>query len=216
MTKLAPETILSAYAAGVFPMSESADDPEIFWVEPDYRGILPLDAMHIPKRLGRKIRQEPFQVRCDTNFAGVINLCAESADDRPETWINQTIRDLFYELFDLGIVHTVECWEDKELVGGLYGIALAGVFFGESMFSRRDDASKIALVHLVARLRAGGFTLLDTQFTTPHLETMGVIEISKDDYQSRLAAALQVHGDFGAMPSTVSGSTVLQSITQTS
>jgi leucyl/phenylalanyl-tRNA--protein transferase len=214
--KLAPETVLSAYAAGVFPMSESADDPDIFWVEPDRRGVLPLDKMHIPKRLARKIRQEPFQVRCDTDFQGVINMCAEQADDRPETWINQTIRDLFSELYELGLVHTVECWDGEELVGGLYGIALAGTFFGESMFSRRDDASKIALVYLVARLKAGGFMLLDTQFTTPHLETLGVIEISKEDYQNRLAGALQVHGDFGAMPPSVSSSTVLQSITQTS
>jgi len=214
--KLAPETVLSAYAAGVFPMSESADDPEIFWVEPDHRGVLPLDAMHIPKRLARTIRQEPFQVRCDSDFQGVIDRCAQTAGDRPETWINQTIRDLFTELFDLGVVHTVECWDGDELVGGLYGIALAGAFFGESMFSRRDDASKIALAHLVARLRAGGFALLDTQFTTPHLETLGVIEISKEEYHKQLAEALKVHGDFDAMPSSVSGATVLQSITHTS
>ena len=216
MSRLTPETVLSAYAAGIFPMSESADDPEIFWVEPEHRGVLPLDGMHISKRLARTVKQDRFTVRCDTAFEDVINLCAASAPDRPETWINSTIHDIFSELFALGVAHSVEAWQDEELVGGLYGIALAGAFFGESMFSRRSDASKVALVHLVARLNAGGFTLLDTQFTTPHLESLGVVEISRNDYQARLAQALKVQGDFTSLPSSVSGSAAMQSITQTS
>jgi leucyl/phenylalanyl-tRNA---protein transferase len=216
MTKLTPETLLSAYASGIFPMSESADDPDIFWVEPESRGILPLDAMHIPKRLARTVRADPFKVRCDTNFEGVIDGCAEAAPDRPSTWINQTIKGMFLRLHELGYAHSVECWQEEELVGGLYGIALAGAFFGESMFSRRTDASKVALVHLVARLRAGGFTLLDTQFTTAHLETLGVIEIPRAAYQQRLADAMTVQGDFNALPSEISGGAALQSITQTS
>ena len=216
MSKLAIQTVLSAYASGVFPMSESADDPEIFWVEPEIRGVLPLNNIHISRSLAKTVRADKFTVRCDSDFAGVIEGCAAPAPDRRSTWINVTIRDIFGELFDLGVVHTVECWQGAELVGGLYGIALAGAFFGESMFSRRSDASKVALVHLVARLKAGGFTLLDTQFTTPHLETLGVIEVPRDTYQKLLASALDVHGKFGVLPSEISGTVALQSITQTS
>ena len=216
MAEITPELVLSAYAAGMFPMAQDASDPDIFWLDPDHRGVIPLDDFHISRSLAKAVRRDQFEVVTDQDFDAVIDKCAESTDDRQATWINSTIRNLFSNLFDIGVAHTVECRSDGELVGGLYGVALGGAFFGESMFSRRTDASKVALVHLVARLKAGGFTLLDTQFITPHLETFGAEEISRRQYQKRLAKALEHQGDWFALPSSMSGAAALQSITQTS
>ena len=188
---ITPELLLRAYSIGLFPMSDSADDPELFWVEPDIRGILPLDDFHISKSLAKAIRQKPFDLRFDTMFDAVVAKCAEAADDRPSTWINQQIRDLYGALHRLGHAHSVEAWEGDELVGGLYGVSLGSAFFGESMFSRRTNASKICLVYLVERLRERGFTLLDTQFTTEHLKTFGAVDIPKAAYGVLLERAME-------------------------
>lgn len=193
---ITPEILLRAYAAGVFPMAESADDPSLFWVEPELRGIIPLDGFHVPGRLARTVRSDRFEVRIDHDFAAVIAACAESRPDRAETWINGRIRALYGELFMLGHVHTVECWRAGRLVGGLYGLSLGGAFFGESMFHRETDASKVALVHLVARLKRGGYQLLDTQFQTSHLAQFGTREISCDDYRTLLDAAIRADGEW--------------------
>ncbi len=193
---LTPEILLRAYSCGVFPMARSRDDPRLYWVDPPDRGILPLDGLHVPRSLLKVVRQERFEVRCDTAFDAVLDGCAEPGPDRPDTWINDQIREMFLDLHALGLAHSVECWRDDALVGGLYGLALGGAFFGESMFSRRTDASKVALVHLCARLTAGGFTLLDTQFVTEHLERFGAIEIPKTDYLKRLTAALTTPARF--------------------
>jgi leucyl/phenylalanyl-tRNA---protein transferase len=193
---LTPEILLAAYAAGIFPMAETADDPELFWVDPRHRGILPLDGFHIPRRLRRVIRQGRFTVSCDRAFEGVIRACAEATEKRPNTWINDQIVRLYAALFARGAAHSVECWREDELVGGLYGVSLGAAFFGESMFSRETDASKVALVHLVARLKAGGYRLLDTQFLTPHLVRFGGIEITRRDYHRRLAEALSYRASF--------------------
>jgi leucyl/phenylalanyl-tRNA--protein transferase len=187
---ITPEILLRAYSIGLFPMAESADDPEIFWVEPETRGVLPLDEFHVSKSLAKVIRKNPFDLRVDADFEGVMALCAAPADDRPSTWINSTIRKLYSELHRMGHAHSVEAWESDELIGGLYGVSLGSAFFGESMFSRRTNASKICLVHLVERLKAKGFTLLDTQFTTEHLKTFGAIDIPKDEYLALLKAAV--------------------------
>lgn len=187
---ITPEILLRAYSIGLFPMAESADDPEIFWVEPEMRGILPLDAFHLSKSLAKAVRKTPLDIRFDTAFERVIALCAEPAGDRPSTWINSTIRKLYNELHRMGHAHSVEAFEGEELVGGLYGVSLGSAFFGESMFSRRTNASKICLVHLVERLRKNGFTLLDTQFTTEHLKTFGAIDVPKDDYLKLLRIAV--------------------------
>lgn len=189
---ITPDILLRAYSIGLFPMAESSDDPEIFWVEPEMRGILPLDGFHISKSLTKTVRKRPFDIRFDTAFERVITYCAEPAEDRPSTWINTTIRKLYTELHRMGHAHSVEAWEDEELVGGLYGVSLGSAFFGESMFSRRTNASKICLVHLVERLKAKGFTLLDTQFTTEHLKTFGAIDIPKDEYLKLLKKAVDV------------------------
>ncbi|HEX3537885.1 MAG TPA: leucyl/phenylalanyl-tRNA--protein transferase [Stellaceae bacterium] len=194
--RLTPEILLHAYAAGIFPMAEGADDPELFWVDPTRRGIIPLDRFHVPRRLARVLRQGRFAVRCDTAFTEVMQGCAEASETRPSTWINDEILRLYAALFARGNAHSVECWLEDELVGGLYGVSLGGVFFGESMFSRVTDASKVALVGLVARLRAGGFRLLDTQFLTPHLARFGGIEISRARYHRLLAEALRQRADF--------------------
>jgi leucyl/phenylalanyl-tRNA---protein transferase len=188
--RLTPEILLAAYAAGVFPMAESADDPELFWVDPLHRGILPLDGFHIPRRLGRVIRQKRFTISCDRAFEAVIRACAEASEKRPNTWINDEIVRLYAALFARGAAHSVECWRDGALLGGLYGVSIGAAFFGESMFSRETDASKAALVHLVARLKTGGYRLLDTQFLTPHLARFGGIEITRRHYHRLLAAAL--------------------------
>jgi len=194
--RLTPDILLEAYAAGIFPMAESADDPELFWVDPNRRGILPLDAFHVPRRLKRVLRGGRFAVRADTAFAAVIRGCAEASDTRPGTWINDEIVRLYSALFERGAAHSVECWRDGELVGGLYGVSLGAAFFGESMFSRVSDASKVALAHLVARLRHGGYRLLDTQFVTPHLAQFGAIEISRARYHRLLAEALRYRAVF--------------------
>lgn len=189
---ITPEILLRAYSIGLFPMAESADDPEIFWVEPDVRGVLPLDdRFHISKSLRKTIRQKPFDIRFNSDFDAVITACASETSDRPSTWINETIRTLYSALHRMGHAHSVEAWDDGELVGGLYGVSLGSAFFGESMFSRRTDASKICLVHLVERLRRKHFTLLDTQFTTEHLKTFGAIDVPKTDYALLLAAAME-------------------------
>ena len=182
--------LLRAYALGIFPMAERRGDDEIYWVDPERRGVLPLDGFHLPRRLARTVRQARFQIRCDTAFDEVVEACAEPDFGRPETWINSPIQRLSAQLFALGYAHSVECWQEGELVGGLYGISLGGAFFGESMFSRARDASKVALVHLVEGLRRGGFMLLDTQFITPHLVRFGAVEIPREHYLAKLAEAL--------------------------
>ena len=187
---ITPEILLRAYSIGLFPMAESADDPEIFWVEPEMRGILPLDAFHLSKSLAKTTRRKPFDIRVNTSFDRVMALCAEPAEDRPSTWINGTIRQLYSELHKMGHAHSVEAWEGDELAGGLYGVSLGSAFFGESMFSRRTNASKICLAYLVERLKSHGFTLLDTQFSTEHLKTFGAIDVPKDDYLGMLKHAV--------------------------
>jgi len=187
---ITPEILLRAYSIGLFPMAESADDPEIFWVEPELRGIIPLDALHVSKSLAKAMRHKSFDIRYDTAFDLVLDKCAEAAEDRPSTWINQTIKDLYRALHRMGHAHSVEAWDGDELVGGLYGVSLGSAFFGESMFARRTNASKICLVHLVERLRERGFTLLDTQFTTEHLKTFGAIDVPKDQYARLLEKAV--------------------------
>ncbi len=184
------DILLRAYAAGLFPMADSADDPELFWVEPEIRGIIPLNDFHVSKSLAKAMRKKPFDIRFNTAFEAVMAGCAAEAPDRPSTWINATIRKLYTELHQIGHAHSAEAWEGDELVGGLYGVSLGAAFFGESMFSRRTNASKICLVHLVERLRAGGFVLLDTQFTTDHLKTFGAIDVPKLEYAKMLDLAV--------------------------
>jgi leucyl/phenylalanyl-tRNA--protein transferase len=200
MITLTPELLLRAYAAGIFPMAESAEDPELFWVDPVRRGILPLDAFHVPRRLKRSIRSERLEITCDRDFLGVMRGCAEPTPDRPQTWINHQILCVYTALHERGFAHSVEARLEGALVGGLYGVAIGGAFFGESMFSRVADASKIALAHLVARLRQGGFRLLDTQFVTEHLQRFGAIEISRARYRRLLAEALAAEAYFPAGP----------------
>ena len=216
MTELTAEIVLSAYATGVFPMAESAETPSLFWVDPERRGVLPLDTFHVPKRLARTIRSDKFRVQIDRAFDATIRGCAKSTEGRPSTWINQKIIDLFTDLYRRGAAHSVECWIGDELVGGLYGVSLGGAFFGESMFSVERDASKVALVYLVARLKAGGYKLLDTQFVTAHLARFGAVEVTRTVYHRLLGQALSVKGDFYALDRQLSGAEVLQSITQTS
>ena len=196
MSELTPDLLLRAYATGLFPMAESAEDPELFWVDPERRGVLPLDGIHIPRRLKKTIRQGRFGVTADRDFMGVLQGCAERTPSRKSTWINAEIIRLYGALHAMGAAHSVECWHDGKLAGGLYGVALGGAFFGESMFSRDTDASKVALVHLVARLRRGGFTLLDTQFVTAHLARFGALEISRRAYRKRLDTALETEARF--------------------
>ena len=196
MPKLTPSMLLRAYAIGVFPMAEDRDDPELFWVDPRLRGVIPLDRFHVPRRLRRTVRSKRFEVTFDRDFNAVIESCADASKFRPQTWINERIITLYTSLHHMGHAHSVECWRDGTLAGGLYGITLGGAFFGESMFSHATDASKVALVHLVARLRAGGFTLLDSQFITAHLSQFGAREIPRATYRIRLAEALKVNADF--------------------
>jgi leucyl/phenylalanyl-tRNA--protein transferase len=216
---LTPDILLAAYAVGVFPMAESADDPELFWVDPRRRGILPLEAFHVPRRLRRVVRQGIFEIRCDSAFEEVMLGCAEASEKRPNTWINPRIIRLYTALFARGAAHSVECWRNGMLAGGLYGVSLGAAFFGESMFSRENDASKVALVHLVARLRLGGFRLLDTQFLTPHLARFGGVEITRTRYRRLLAEALSYRAVFpSALPESAGGDPLafLQSSTLTS
>jgi leucyl/phenylalanyl-tRNA---protein transferase len=194
--RIPPDLLLRAYATGVFPMAESADDPEVFWVRPETRGVIPLDRFHVPRSLAKLVRRRPFEIRFDSDFPGVIDGCAQTRPDRPGTWINQPIREAYGELFARGHVHTVEAWREGRLVGGLYGVTLGRAFFGESMFAQERDASKICLVHLVERLRAGGFELLDTQFTTDHLKRFGAIDMPRARYERLLEDALQGQADF--------------------
>ena len=195
-SRFGTQDLLACYRRGVFPMADARDDPNLFLVDPDMRGILPLDDFHIPKRLKRTVVREPYRVTVDTAFTRVMESCAEETDGRESTWINSAILNLYSALHREGHAHSVECWDDDKLVGGLYGVAIAGAFFGESMFSRATDASKIALVHLVARLIEGGFTLLDAQFHNPHLEQFGLIEISRAAFKERLRKALTVEANF--------------------
>lgn len=190
--EITPEVLLKAYACGIFPMAESADDPGLYWIEPERRGVLPLDAFHVPRRLARLVKQERFEVAIDRDFEGVLDGCAAPGPGRQRTWINARIRQLYTSLYELGHAHSIECWLDGNLVGGLYGVRLRGAFFGESMFSTVRDASKVALVHLAARLKISGYALLDTQFITDHLAQFGAEEISRRAYQSELDAALKV------------------------
>jgi len=193
---LTPSQLLRAYALGVFPMARHRDDPRLHWIDPAERGILPLDAIHIPRSLKKTFRRGEFAVTCDQAFERVVAGCAEPAPDRPETWINAEILRLFVELHRLGLAHSVEAWHGGELAGGLYGLALGGAFFGESMYSRVPDASKVALIHLAARLVFGGFTLLDTQFVTRHLSRFGALEVPRWQYLRLLSEALQKRATF--------------------
>lgn len=187
---LDPASVLGAYAVGVFPMADARDAPGVYWVEPRRRAILPLDGFHLSRSLRKTLRSERFRLTADTAFHSVIALCAEAATDRPETWINPSIEQVFLELHAAGFAHSIECWEGNQLVGGLYGLAIGRAFFGESMVSRTRDASKAALAALVARLRYGGYTLLDCQFMTDHLASLGAVSVSRKDYVSLLSAAL--------------------------
>jgi leucyl/phenylalanyl-tRNA---protein transferase len=198
--EVTPDLMLRAYRAGLFPMAETRRGDRLYWLDPEQRGILPLNAFHLPRRLLRTVLSDEFQVSSDQDFAGVISGCAAAAPGREDTWINNEIERLFNDLFQLGHAHSVECRQGGRLVGGLYGVVIGGVYFGESMFSRARDASKVALVHLVARLRLGGFHLLDTQFVTAHLAQFGAVEIPRDDYKSLLAAAVQVPARWVALP----------------
>jgi len=209
MIEITPQVLLKAYSCGIFPMAESADDPALYWIEPQHRGILPLNEVHIPRRLARTVRSAPFTVRIDNDFEGVIDGCAAERPGRRSTWINARIRNLYRDLFDLGYCHTVEVWTADKLVGGLYGVALGGAFFGESMFSFARDASKIALLYLAARLVHGSFRLLDTQFVTEHLRQFGTIEVDRDAFHRHLEAALKLNADFMKLPQDASPEFVL-------
>ncbi len=213
---ITPNILIQAYSAGIFPMAENRDDPELFWIDPDERGILPLNSFHITRSLKKTVKQERFEVRVDTAFLQVVQACAKPAFGRENTWISERIESLYTDLHTKKMAHSVECWLGDELVGGLYGVAIAGAFFGESMFHTVTDASKVALVHLVARLKAGGYTLLDTQFVTDHLKQFGTIEIPRAEYHARLADALEQETDFYSLPSPAAGERILQLITQTS
>lgn len=214
MVEITPEVLLKAYACGIFPMAESAVDPTLYWIEPELRGVLPLDGFRVSDRLARTIRSDRFEVRVDTAFEAVIDGCAAPAPGRPKTWINERIRRLYCELHAIGRCHSLECWRDGRLVGGLYGVRLGGAFFGESMFHTERDASKVALAHLVARLKRGGFTLLDTQFVTEHLKSFGAVETPRAEYHALLEEALERRADFFAWPkqTQVSGAQVLAAL----
>jgi len=210
--RLTPELLLHAYASGIFPMSETRDTAEVFWVDPSRRGILPLNGFHISRSLRRIIRSEKFDIRFDTDFEGVIRGCA----DRDVTWINDTIFEIYMRLYRAGHAHSQEVWEGGELVGGVYGVALGRAFFGESMFSRRSNASKVALAWLVDRLNLTGFELFDTQFLTPHLASLGGIEISRREYLQRLEEAIERTADITTLPEPQTAQGVIQRNTQTS
>ncbi|MGE0501816.1 MAG: leucyl/phenylalanyl-tRNA--protein transferase [Rhizobiaceae bacterium] len=194
--QIPPDLLLKAYSSGVFPMAESAADPEVFWVRPETRGIIPLDGFHIPKSFAKTLRRSPFQIRYDHDFKAVIEGCAEARGDRSTTWINRPILDAYVKLYERGHCHCVEAWSEDRLAGGLYGVSLGRAFFGESMFSRERDASKVCLAHLVERLRERGFVLLDTQFTTEHLKRFGAVDVPRRRYEKLLDDALQGHATF--------------------
>ena len=209
--EITPGVLLKAYACGIFPMAESAEDPALYWIEPEMRGIVPLDGFHVASRLARTVRKTPFTVWVDRDFDAAVAGCAEAKENRAKTWINGRIRKIYRSLYDHGHAHSVEVYDGGSLVGGLYGVSLGRAFFGESMFHRARDASKIALVHLVARLRAGGYRLLDTQYVTDHLKTFGAVEIGKRRYHRLLEDAISGEADFAALPLArpVSGAEVL-------
>ena len=198
--EITPEVLLKAYACGIFPMAESAEDNALYWIEPEERGVIPLDRFHVSGRLARTVRSDRFTVAINRDFEAVIEGCAAPKPGRGRTWINSRIRNLYRKLHERGHCHSIEVYQDNELVGGLYGVSLARAFFGESMFHYARDASKVALVHLVARLRAGGYSLLDTQFVTDHLKTFGAVEIPQRQYHKQLEAALIGEADFAALP----------------
>ncbi|MGI9391539.1 MAG: leucyl/phenylalanyl-tRNA--protein transferase [Boseongicola sp.] len=210
--KLTPELLLAAYASGVFPMAETRDDPNVYWVDPQIRGVIPLDRFHVSRSLARKLRRDNYQIKMNSDLSAVLDGCA----DRSETWINNTIRTLVQILFQRGFAHTMEVWSEDRLIGGVYGIALGSAFFGESMFSREPDGSKIALTWLVDHLRRAEFKLFDTQFITPHLATLGAEEITRDQYRTRLAAALDSTARIDAFPLESDRQAVVQRMTQTS
>jgi len=216
-TRFDTDDLLDCYRRGVFPMADSREDMRLFLMDPDLRGVLPLNPFKIPKRLRKTVRQDPYKVTIDTAFNRVMEACAESVPNRPATWINEPILNLYAALHRKGYAHSVECWNaQEELVGGLYGVALSGAFFGESMFTRETDASKIALVHLAARLNVGGYTLLDAQFHNPHLEQFGLVEMPREQFRSELEAAMKTEGNFYSLGETLSGADTLQAITQIS
>jgi leucyl/phenylalanyl-tRNA--protein transferase len=196
MRPLTSDLLLRAYAMGIFPMARSRTDQRLYWIDPDQRGILPLDTFHLPRSLRKTLRRQVFEIRVDTAFEEVMRGCAQSTSDRPDTWINDEIVRLFVELHHLGMAHSVETWHEGRLVGGLYGLSLGSAFFGESMFSRETDASKVALVDLVARLKRAGYRLLDTQFVTEHLSRFGATEIPRHQYLKLLAAAVDAPAVF--------------------
>ncbi len=208
---LSPELLLHGYSIGIFPMAEHRDDPELFWVDPKFRGIFPLDGFHVSRSLARRIRNCGFSVTINSDFAGVVDGCA----DRTDTWINDELRNLYQQIHQTGHAHSLEIWDEKTLVGGVYGVTLGAAFFGESMFSRRTDASKIALAYLVDRLRQTGFRLFDTQFLTAHLASLGAMEIPRAQYRRELEEAINASADFTAELSQ-SPEGVIQRITQTS
>jgi leucyl/phenylalanyl-tRNA--protein transferase len=212
--EITPEILLGAYSIGLFPMAESAKDRNLFWVDPEQRGIFPLDGLILSRSLSKTVRSDRFEVRIDHDFEAVIDGCSAAAKGREKTWISARIKRLYRQLFDIGRVHTVECWADGALAGGLYGVHLGAAFFGESMFHRVTDASKVALVHLAARLSKGGFRLLDTQFVTPHLASLGAVEVSRQAYRRKLAEALAQEGNFWVWPKgmRVSGQCVLAAL----
>ena len=213
--EITPEVLLKAYACGIFPMAESAEDPALYWIEPDMRGIIPLDRFHVPARLARTVRADRYTVTVNHDFEGVLDGCAEPQPGRQRTWINTRIRMLYRKLYERRHCHSVEVYDGDALVGGLYGVSLGRAFFGESMFHRARDASKVALVHLIARLKAGGFKLLDTQFVTDHLKTFGAVEVPRRQYHKLLEAALGSDGDFGALATSrpVTGEEALAQLT---
>jgi leucyl/phenylalanyl-tRNA--protein transferase len=215
MAEFDARDLLDCYARGIFPMADARDDERVFLIDPERRGIIPLDGLHVSKRLARTVRAEPYEIRIDTAFHEVVLACAASGPGRTETWINHVIEKLYLELFGLGFAHSVECWKDGALVGGLYGVALHGAFFGESMFSRARDASKVALVHLAARLIVGGYRLLDAQFMTEHLSQFGAQEISRTDYHRKLGFAMGAQADF-QRAEAMAGAAALQVISQAS
>ena len=216
MSTITPQILLRAYAAGIFPMAESAEDNALYWVEPEERGIIPLDGLKISHSLKKSVRRRLFEVKVDHDFPAVIAECAAKAPGRSSTWINSRIRALYTQLHRMGCCHSVECWQEGKLVGGLYGVSLGRAFFGESMFHTERDASKVALVHLVARLIAGGFVLLDTQFVTDHLRSFGAVEVSRRRYRAMLDDAITGHGDFFALPAerSVTGAEALAFLAQ--
>jgi leucyl/phenylalanyl-tRNA--protein transferase len=196
MTTITPQILLKAYSAGIFPMAESAEDNALYWIEPEERGVIPLDGLLVSRSLRKRVRQCRFDIRVDTAFAATLEACAAKTPERKSTWINARIRALYTQLHRMGCCHSVECWREGRLVGGLYGVRIGAAFFGESMFSREPDASKVALVHLVARLNAGGFRLLDAQFVNPHLESLGAVSVNKKDYHKLLEPALEADAEF--------------------